>query len=193
MSKTSSAAKPRAPEWTPEGERRFEVAETFAASIWPWTELDFELAAIDFLTNTQTRMSRASFWALAQIFGPDWGDACRTLIPGVEVKFSDQEVRMILSVSPVTTDERLVGHVAAFGEAAWRFYAPAVDQPETRKAFRAILIDAARKNRQFWIDRPATGRRIEIAPGWFRVEVAEDVAELRRAMGLTADQPAGSC
>lgn len=30
-------------------------------------------------------------------------------------------------------------------------------------------------------------------PGWFRIEIAEDVAELRRATKLTADEPVGSC
>ena len=115
------------------------------------------------------------------------------MIPGVEVKFSDQEVRAILSASPVTTDETTIGRIAAFGEAAWRFYAPAADTPENRRTFRATLIAAARKNRQFWIDRQATGRQIEVAPGWFRVEVPEDVVELRRAMKRTADESVGSC
>jgi hypothetical protein len=114
--------------------------------------------------QTPARTPRASFWALAQVFGPDWGEACRTLIPGVDVKFSDQEVRAILSVSPVTIDETTIGRIVAFGEAAWRFYAPAADTPETRKAFRTILIAAARKSRQFWIDRQAAGRRIDLAP-----------------------------
>ena len=130
-----SAAKPRVPEWTPEGQERFEAAENFALSIWPWDELGFELQAIDFLTNltvqTPARTPRASFWALAQVFGPDWGTACRTLIPGIEVKFSDQEVRTVLSVSPVTTDETTIGRIVAFGEAAWRFYAPQPTSPRT--------------------------------------------------------------
>ena len=108
------------------------------------------------------------------------------MIPGVEVKFSDQEVRAVLSVSPVTIDEATIGRIAAFGEAAWRFYAPAADKPENRRAFRAPMIDAARKNRQFWIDRQRAGRRINLAPGWFRVEIAEDIAQL-------ADEPVGSC
>jgi hypothetical protein len=103
-----SAAKPRVPEWTPEGQERFEAAENSALSIWPWDELGFELQAIDLLTNltvqTPARTPRASFWALAQIFGPDWGEAWRTWIPGIEIEFSDHEVRTVLCVSPVTTD-----------------------------------------------------------------------------------------
>ena len=193
----SESAAVWAPKWTPEGQERFDATETFARSIWPWDELGFELRAIDFLTDltTQTpaRTSRASFWALAQVFGPDWGEACRTLIPGVEVQFSDQEVRAILSVSPVTIEETTTGRIVAFGEAAWLFYAPAADKPDTRRAFRTILIAAAHKNRRLWIDRQAAGRRIDLAPGWFRIEIAEDVAELRRAMKLTADEPVGSC
>ena len=103
-----SAAKPRVPEWTPEGQEQFEAAENSALSIWPWDELGFELQAIDLLTNltvqTPARTPRASFWALAQIFGPDWGEAWRTWIPGIEIEFSDHEVRTVLCVSPVTTD-----------------------------------------------------------------------------------------
>ena len=74
-------------------------------------------------------------------------------IPGIEVEFSDQEIRAVLSVSPVTTDETTIGRIVALGEAAWRFHAPQADQPDIRRAFRTILIGAARKNRQFWIDR----------------------------------------
>jgi hypothetical protein len=193
----SQSAAAWAPQWTSEGQERFDAAENSAQSIWPWDDLGFELAAIEFLTHltiqTPARTPRACFWALAQVFGLDWGEACRIWIPGIEVKFSGQEIRAVLSVSPVTTDETTIGRIVAFGEAAWRFYAPAVDQPDIRRAFRTILIAAARKNRQFWIDRQATGRRIEISPSWFRVEIPEDVAKLRRAMKLTADEPVGSC
>ena len=122
MTRTSTSAKLQTPQWTLEGQERFDTAETFARSIWPWDGLGFELRAIEFLTNlnkqTPARTPRASFWALAQVFGPDWGEACRTLIPGVDVKFSDQEVCAILSVSPVTIDETTIGRIVAFGEAA---------------------------------------------------------------------------
>ena len=124
---------------------------------------------------------------------PGLGRGVPDLDSGIEVRFSDQEIRTVLSASPVTTDETTIGRIVAFGEAAWRFYAPAADTPENRRAFRTTLIAAARKNRRFWIDRQATGRRIDLPPAWFRVEIPEDVAELRRAMKLTADEPVGSC
>ena len=140
----SESAAVWATKWTPEGQERFDTAETLARSIWPWRELGFELRAIEFLTNltmqTPARTPRASFWALAQVFGRDWGEACRSVIPGIDVKFSDQEVRAILSVSAVTIDETTIGRIVAFGEAAWRFYAPAADKPENRRTFRATLI-----------------------------------------------------
>ena len=54
-------------------QERFDIVETFALSIWPWDDLRFEIRAIEFLTNlteqTPVRTPRASFWALAQVFG----------------------------------------------------------------------------------------------------------------------------
>jgi hypothetical protein len=87
-------------------------------------------------------------------------------------------------------DRRLIGRIVAFGGPSGRLL-PAEDNRETRRAFRAVLIGTARKNRQFWIDWQAAGGRIDIAPGWFRVEVQQDVGELYRAMKLAADQPTG--
>ena len=142
---TKSAPMSKTLKWTPEGQARFDIAETFALSIWPWDALGFELRAIDFLTNltmqTSARTPRASFWALAQVFGPDWGEACRTLIPGVDVKFSDQEVRAILSVSSVTIDETTIGRHRRLRRSLLALLRPG-SRParEPQDAFRATLI-----------------------------------------------------
>lgn len=179
--------------WTAERERRFEIAEQLAQSIWPWKALAFEVAALRLLCGFGRQVAEASshafYWTALQLFGCE---ACRektrTFFPGMDWDFSDMDECALYSVVPLTTEEKILGQIVAFAEAIRRIQVPG-DFIEDRAIFRAAVIQLALEARKGWIDVAGTARRregkivlVDIAPGWFRIEYSANVAALRLAL-----------
>ena len=175
----------------------------------------------------------AGIWMQMQLLGDAVAEKSGVLFPGMDWDLDEAETCALMSVTPLTIDETILGRIVAFAEATRRLVVsrrpdrgphalprrhdrPGETVParadrgrrqgapeEERTAggrYRPRLVQdrvsAQRRGdlsraRQFWIDRlerAGTGRRVDIASGSFRIEVADDVAPLWAAMKLADDQ-----
>jgi hypothetical protein len=177
--------------WEVERERRREIAESLAESIYPWPALDFEVRAQEVVGGfppTTSKGEIASFWMQMQLLGDAVAEKSAILFPGMDWELDGAETCALFSATPLTTDETILGRIVAFAEASRRLVVPD-DSLEDRSIFRAVLIDLAKQSRIDLIEAVDRARRkrsglrvVDIAPGWFRIEYPRNVAEIRRAL-----------
>jgi hypothetical protein len=170
--------------------RRLEIAESLAASIYPWPALEFEIRALDrigwFLPSTKA--ATAGFWMRMQLLGDAVAEKSGFLFPGMDWDLDEAETCALASVTPFTIDETIIGRIVAFSEATRRLCVPD-DSIEDRSIFRAAVIDLAKEPRLELIEtadrarqRKKNLRLVDAAPGWFRIEYPRNVAEIHRAL-----------
>jgi hypothetical protein len=177
--------------WEVERERRREIAESLAGSIYPWPALEFEVRAQEVVGGfppTTSKGEIASFWTQMQLLGDAVAEKSGAFFPGMDWELDEAETCALFSATPFTADEKLVGRIVAFAEASRRLVVPD-DSLEDRTRFRAVLIELAKQSRIDLIESADRARRkrsglrvVNIAPGWFRIEYPRNVAEIRRAL-----------
>lgn len=177
--------------WEVEHARRVDIAESLAASIYPWPALEFEIRAQEVVGGFPPSTSKgetASFWMQAQLLGDAVAQKSAILFPGMDWELDEAETCALFSVTPLTTDETMLGRIVAFAEASRRLVV-SDDSLEDRSRFRAVLIGLAKDSRREWIETLERARRkrsglrvVDIAPNWFRIEYPRNIAEIRRAL-----------
>jgi hypothetical protein len=177
--------------WEVEHARRVDIAESLAASIWPWPALEFEIRAQEIVGGflpTTSKGEVASFWMQAQLLGDAVAEKTGIFFPGMDWELDEAETCALFSATPFTTDEILLGRIVAFAEASRRLVV-SDDSLEDRARFRAILIELAKVSRRELIEGVERARRkrsglrvVDLAPNWFRIEYPRNVAEICRAL-----------
>jgi hypothetical protein len=171
--------------------RRLEIAESLAASIYPWPALEFEIRAQEAVGGFPPPTSKgdiASFWMQMQLLGDAVAEKSGAFFPGMDWELDESETCALFSATPFTIDEKLVGRIVAFAEASRRLVV-SDDSLDDRTRFRAVLIELAEQSRIDLIEGVDRARRkrsglrvIDLAPNWFRIEYPRNVAEIRRAL-----------
>ena len=171
--------------------RRVDIAERLAASIYPWTALEFEIRAQKVVCGfppLTSKVDTASLWMRLQLLGDAVAEKSGTFFPVADWGLDEAETGALFSVTPFTIDETLLGCIVAFAEASRRLFAPDIS-PEDRTRFRAVLIGLAKESRIDWIKSLKRARRkksdlraIDVAPGWFRIEYPPNIAEIHKAL-----------
>jgi hypothetical protein len=177
--------------WEVEHARRVDIAESLAALIYPWPALEFEIKAQEVVGGFPPSTSKgevASFWMQMQLLGDAVAEKSGAFFPGMDWDLDEAETSALFSVTPLTTDEILLGRIVAFAEASRRLVV-SDDSLEDRARFRAVLIELAKVSRRELIEAVERARRkrsglrvVDLAPNWFRIEYPRNVAEIRRAL-----------
>ena len=147
--------------WAIEHARRVDIAESLAASIYPWPALEFEIRAQEVVGGFPPHHSKgeiASFWMQMQLLGDAVAEKTGMLFPGMDWELDEAETCALFSVTPFTIDETMLGCIVAFAEASRRLVV-ADDSLEDRARFRAVLIGLAKESRQDWIKTLKRARR----------------------------------
>ena len=148
--------------WAIEHARRVDIAESLAASSYPWPALEFEIRAQEVVGDFPPITSKgeiASFWMQVQLFGDAVAEKTGMLFPGMDWELDEAETCALTSVTPFTIDETTLGRIVAFAEASRRLVV-ADDLLEDRARFRAVLIGLAKESRQDWIRTLKRARRL---------------------------------
>ena len=177
--------------WAIEHARRVDIAESLAASIYPWSALEFEIRAQEVVGGFPPITSKgeiASFWMQVQLLGDAVAEKSGAFFPGMDWELDEAETCALFSATPCTIDETMLGCIVAFAEASRRLVV-ADNSLEDRARFRAVLIGLAKESCLELIEDVERARRkrsglrvVDLAPGWFRIEWPRNVAEIRRAI-----------
>jgi hypothetical protein len=122
-----------------------------------------------------------------QLFGYDGGTAFNTIFPCASRPVTKDEWRAICGVAPITLDEKTIGEIVAFIEAARRLLI--VEPLDERNQLRRDLLNAAVGMRKLWADEiaaipddPQDTVLVGLLESWFRIEDAATTSALKRVL-----------